>query len=393
LTVLLLLYLLAFFVLPSGTLMRFETRRDRAEPGLGPNALDLSPKALAELIAPLSAADDALARLDERLRKSPVREGFIARTDFAEACASLWAEGELVHLEDLVLRDARMDIRTPSHELVRAEDYLRLRRKAAAGDPKILLTLEGICGLLGRSCRHGADGFDGAGGVDGADWDPDPGKEPDSAAAGAALTILRRHGPTGDPAAAPKDAYDETWDEAEELAEWRQQVAGLERSPPLLGALLLAHAWQAAEPIQRQARLAPILAGLYLRQSGRTKAHFLSFNLGLRSLRPKPRPRSKVEHIKQGLANVEAGAREGLAQHDRLMLAREVLARKCEGRRANSHLKHLAELLLAAPLVSVPMIAKELKISLQAAQILVGDLGSSLREITGRKRYRAWTVG
>jgi hypothetical protein len=39
------------------------------------------------------------------------------------------------------------------------------------------------------------------------------------------------------------------------------------------------------------------------------------------------------------------------------------------------------------------MIAQRLAISPQAAQILVGDLGSSLREITGRKRYRAWTIG
>jgi hypothetical protein len=46
--------------------------------------------------------------------------------------------------------------------------------------------------------------------------------------------------------------------------------------------------------------------------------------------------------------------------------------------------------LLGFPLVSVPMIAENLKIS---PQILVRDLGPSLREITGRKRYRAWSIG
>jgi hypothetical protein len=39
------------------------------------------------------------------------------------------------------------------------------------------------------------------------------------------------------------------------------------------------------------------------------------------------------------------------------------------------------------------MIAHELKISPQAAQILIADLSPSLRELTGRKRYRAWTIG
>ena len=40
------------------------------------------------LAAPLAVAEDAVARLDERLRNSPVREGWIARTHFSDACAS-----------------------------------------------------------------------------------------------------------------------------------------------------------------------------------------------------------------------------------------------------------------------------------------------------------------
>jgi hypothetical protein len=76
-----------------------------------------------------------------------------------------------------------------------------------------------------------------------------------------------------------------------------------------------------------------------------------------------------------------------------LTLARELLARKCKGRRGNSNLPALAQLLVDSPLVSVPLIAQKLEISPQAAQILVAELGSSLREITGRKRYRAWTIG
>jgi hypothetical protein len=102
---------------------------------------------------------------------------------------------------------------------------------------------------------------------------------------------------------------------------------------------------------------------------------------------------TNVEQIRHGLAIVEAAARESLAQHDRLMLARELLTRKCKGRRENSNMPRLAELLLEAPLVSVPLVAQRLKISPQAAQILIADLAPSLREITGRKRYRAWTVG
>ena len=44
----------------------------------------------------LAAAEDALARLDERIRSSPIAEGFVSRTHFQDACASLWLAGELV---------------------------------------------------------------------------------------------------------------------------------------------------------------------------------------------------------------------------------------------------------------------------------------------------------
>ena len=59
-------------------------------------------------------------RLDERLAKSPIRAGFVVRTHFTDAAACLWLDGELVPLDDLVLHDAHMDVRAPTHELTRA---------------------------------------------------------------------------------------------------------------------------------------------------------------------------------------------------------------------------------------------------------------------------------
>ena len=53
----------------------------------------------APLTDPAAAAIEVLARLDERLARSPVRDGWIERQHFADATAALWLEGELVHLE------------------------------------------------------------------------------------------------------------------------------------------------------------------------------------------------------------------------------------------------------------------------------------------------------
>jgi hypothetical protein len=79
-------------------------------------AYEIGTLPLGTLIGPAARATEALARLDERLARSPVRGGWIERQHFADAAAALWLEGELVHLEDLVLHDAHMDIRLPTHE-------------------------------------------------------------------------------------------------------------------------------------------------------------------------------------------------------------------------------------------------------------------------------------
>jgi hypothetical protein len=406
---------ISFSAVPAGAPRAAGRDRGRRGPD---GVFALGHKMLAALMTPLSAADDALARLDERLRASPVRAGVIARADCAEACAALWAEGELVALDDLVLHDAGMDVRTPSHALVRAQQYLRLRRQAATGDPDFLLTPAGILHLPGRPPRssenragevageaeESLDGHSFEAGVTAAagpleNSGPDPlDADPLDTALADLTAATRAAGAVLQKGAAPPNRdgflYDETFDEAQNLAAWCANFAEADALPPLLGALLLARSWRINEPVQRQAWLAPLLAGLYLRLRGRTKAHLLSFNLGLRLLRPKPhRGATLVEALCRDLAVIDAAARESLAQHDRLMLAKALLARKGKGRRETSALPRLAALLLDSPLVSVPMIAETLKISPQAAQILVGDLGASLREITGRKRYRAWTIG
>src|SRR3954463_462342 len=113
-----------------------------------------------DLAGPLAAAEDGLARLDERLGASPIREGWISRTHFLDACASLGLQGALVHLEDLVLHDAAMDLRAPTHQLTRAHAVLRTRRRIAAAEPGWATSPAGLADLSrGREEREeGASG-------------------------------------------------------------------------------------------------------------------------------------------------------------------------------------------------------------------------------------------
>jgi predicted transcriptional regulator len=66
------------------------------------------------------------------------------------------------------------------------------------------------------------------------------------------------------------------------------------------------------------------------------------------------------------------------------------MQRKLKGKRNNSKLPALIDLVLSRPLVTSAMIERELKVTLQGALNLVAELG--LREVTGRARYRAWAV-
>ncbi|WP_029880242.1 RHE_PE00001 family protein [Bradyrhizobium sp. OHSU_III] len=369
-----------------------------------------------QIAASLAAAEDALARLDERLAKSPIRDGWISRTHFTDACASLWLEGELVHLEDLVLHDADMDVRTPTHELTRAHAVLRTRRRITEAKPDWALSASGLAGLRGRGGQsdreeevsdrkgRGDEAFE----PDDVDGEADQ-AEPfrvtpaddrlagvfaavDAAIAQANRTLAgeinsqRQVQPERDPL-----VYDLDWDEDERLAEWRAVVDQTHNLPPALAAAIAADAWRALEPLQHSPWLGRLLAAALLRARGKARSHLPCLHDGLKAIpRERRRPHDAASRLALQLEAIAAAAESGLKDHDRWLTARSLLARKLDGCRSTSRLPALLDYVLTRPIVSAGMIAEELEITPRAAQDLVGKLG--LREATGRGRYRAWGV-
>ncbi|MCO5066772.1 MAG: RHE_PE00001 family protein [Rhizobiaceae bacterium] len=365
---------------------------------------------LETLIGPVVRATEVLVRLDERLARSPVRDGFVERQNFADAAAALWLEGELVHLEDLVLHDARMDVRAPTHELTRAHAVLRARRQIFGRAPDWALGRDGLRQLTGRgggtapseSSREGAFGPEVEAGGPGEADEPDLLAD-EFAAIDAVLARSTKVLEGGAKPAVAKPAsatgrqpqnglvYDLDWDEDARLAEWQEVFADTRELPTVLRAAILLEAWSEIEVLQRAAWLGPLLVAALLRQEGLAAGHLVSLHLGTKSIpRERRRARSRSDRLLAFVDAVLETALAGLKEHDRLMLAKNQMERRLRERRASSKLSDLVELVLSRPIVSTSMIQDRLKVSKQGALNLVSEL--SLREMTGRGRFRAWGV-
>jgi hypothetical protein len=346
----------------------------------------------------LAAAEDALARLDERIRMSPIAAGFVSRTHFQDACASLWLAGDLVSLEDLVLHDARMDIHAPTHALTRAQMVLRARRRIAGAAPDWALSPDGLKALRGDG---GAGEAVRAGEGDSPEDDEAPGSPGDAGLLKGELAVIERALERSSKVLAGGAIradlirnpliYDLDGEEGERLEAWRRAATEVQSDLPVLAAALLWDTWETNPPLARQAWLGPLLVSATLRERRKTRAHLACVNSALRCVRREHRRSpDRALRLAAFLEAIAAGAEAAMKDHDRWLLARKQLEGKLKTRRSSSKLPALVDLILARPIASAGMIAAELGVTPRAAQAMVAELG--LREITGRGRYRAWGI-
>ncbi len=317
-----------------------------------------------------------MSRLDERLRVSPIREGWIARTHFIDACASAWIDGELVHIEDLVLHDASMDIRSPTRELTRAHAVLRARRRIVLEPPQWSLSPSGLSALIGRAavCEQEGQGSQGAQEEEVNAFDEDGFAQYENAEDGPLTSHLagleaisqRTNRLLSELAARLPESrdpmvYDLDWDENARMASWREAVGSTENMPSLLAGAIALLAWEEIEPLQHRAWLGRLMVGAILRGRSRTLSHLLCVNTGLREIAcDRRRARDSTTKLVALLDGFAEAARRGMKEHDRWLLARRQLDRRLVGRRSNSSLPALADLVVARPILSAGLIARHL---------------------------------
>jgi hypothetical protein len=362
---------------------------------------DLSDLPLRKLMGPIARATAAVTRLDERVSRSPVGPGWRERSHFLDAAASLWVDGELVHIEDLVLHDASMGIRAPTHELTIAHDALRTRRRIFDHAPDWALSPDGLRRLRGRADEAGPAVAIvervGLVEIETGDDETDPLAdylaEIDAAVARSEAAISAVLQPGAKPARSERDplVYEPDWDEDARLDEWGAVLGDSVGLPAVLRAALLLDAWNRLEVLQHAPWMGRLLAASLLRAEGLTGAHLTTISLGLKSVaRERRSSRDRDTRIVAFLDAIAEAGEAGLKEHDRLALARQQLTHRLAGRRQSSKLPQLIDLVLSRPMVSSGMIAEALSVTPQGALKIASEL--NLRELTGRGRFRAWGI-
>lgn len=318
----------------------------------GERSLSYTKRALAPLVAglggPLEAAATAVVRLDEQVgRLGRVGEGYRTRTDFQEACALRAIAGELVPIDDLVLVDAGTPIRLSTIELTRARIILQARRAAAAHPPA---------------------------------W----------AWSDAALFDDRINVPRDE---LLKALGDVEWDEDERADQWRELMAGLPPLPVMLKAAIAWDAWLRIEPLHGNAWRSALMAAAVLREGGLTRHHQFALGVGGRKSRYRHNDRLPIEQRLAGFLDwVTIGATLGQEELKRLSLAEKVLQSVARHKHVDSRLPALIDLVLSRPLISAELAQRELKLTSTGFRRLLAQLGTSVKELSGRGRYQVWGI-
>jgi hypothetical protein len=300
------------------------------------------------LLAPFVAAQDAISQLHGRTERSPLREAWMQRLLFEEACACQLAEGDLVHLEDLVLMDGHAYAGPPSMALSSALEILKTWRAAGRDEAPDALQA------------------------------PRPGMPGCSALPASASEAGNEHAPVGSPPL---------------VEAWRRVQLETRDLPPLIAAAVAWDAWLALLPESRSAWRATLLAALTLRARGAASHLLLPLDIGWRVSSYRQRADDDLAtRIAGFLGWAEAAATEARKAFDSLVLAEGLLRKSQTARRSSSRMPGLAELLVKRPFVSVALAARELKITRQAADKLLKKIGAPAHKLTDRKRCNVWSI-
>jgi hypothetical protein len=309
-----------------------------------------------------------LSHVDQRLlcTDEVIRGGLRKRFALYEAVALTQLTGELVHLEDLILTTDDRHLRALSAELVVAKNCLHQREWLQALPFEQHLTFETVNRLTGE--QEMGEGV------------IKPARTDINDAIAEIDRLLDRDSKKIKPST---NDVGPGW-----IASYRELIG----TPIILSAAVLIDLVLATLGDHEKQRAA-LLGSSYIKGRGLVGEYLPTLGRSLKACNYKHDERRSPEHrITTIIDMMGHSARSALNEINKLMLARMVMLNTPY--RQGSKLPELVNLLCAYPIVSIDMMAKKLNLTSQAVnQIMTYKLqGKGPREITSRRRYRAWTT-
>ena len=299
--------------------------------------------------------EEAVSKLDERARLSPMREAWSRRLLYRNSCSAMDAQNCLVRLEDLVLLDGHAFSGCLYPDLSAGLGILKFWQRGLQEPATALLNA------------------------------PMPGEAPRLLSSEIIADPMARD--------RPDYFYDPDWDEPGRLDRWRRIWRNTSALPPLIAAAIAWDAWHTLQPEQHSPWRSPVLAALVLRARGKMRNLLLPLDTGQWLAGRRWNARDTFgQRVAVFLEIAAAAVKHAGSELSQLESAKERMTLKLKGMRKNSRMADLIELLIAKPIVSIPLACKELGISKQALRLLIPRLGSTPREISERRRYRYWTI-
>lgn len=303
-----------------------------AEDESGRAAIELPELPWEKIAGRLEQITIAVLRFDARLEVSGLASGWQSRCDMTEAVRALMLDGHLVDVGDLVLHDAGMDVRSPTHELTRAAAALRSRRTAIARKAPWPVSIDGLAALRG------------VGGVAGETSSKPRGKRPDpeddeayppyandadpwKAHFAEIDALLDRTskvlaGETPLPKSRSHLVYDPDQDEAENEDLWLDFVKRTSHWPAIAAAAVAWNAWLDLNLYTRLPWLGLTMAAAILRARGLTN-HLLPLAAGFKKSKFRPQGR---EGAKESSMASAASSRRRLRSPTRIWTGYGLLA-------------------------------------------------------------------
>jgi len=333
------------------------------------------------LLEPLIRATELIMRYNGLIEASTFKNGLNSREHFFAAVASIYLQGGLIELNDLVLHAYNTDVSISHQDIADAMDILAARRLIETKKREWLFEADSF--QLTQQPTHETSRDKTA--ID--DFE----RELEDIDAILERTNKILENPETleikpnrlKQLLKPKN-QDEIWEK------WQEVIKSTQHEPPILRSAILLDAWINLDPIPNKPWLGFEYANTALRVD-LSLDYLPSITTGLRQTPLNTRKNhNRLKRLKAYIDAYALSSEQAIRNAHKIKVRYERLQERTENIRAGSKTKAFIDYAIATPVVTTTNAAAALNISPAGVLKILKTL--QLREITGRSRYRVWAI-